>query len=503
MNELKPHHPNRPMLWPEVVLELREQLLERPEEIYIVGGAVRDAMLHRPLHDIDLATSGDGIRLARKIANLFNGDFFILDEGRGVGRALIDTPDGRLVADVARFRGDTLYDDLIERDFTINAMAVDLKADLTILLDPLNGEQDIVAKLVRQCKPGALEDDPVRTLRAVRQSIQLGMRIEAETLRRLRLVVPQLDSISPERIRDEWVKMLSLPRPAAALRVADSVGLLSTVVPEVRGLHSLLQPTPYALNAWEHTLAVIENLTGILATLSFRRTDNTAASFSFGMIAIQLDRFRQSMHEHMEKNWPNERPHRALIMLAGLLQGTGKLEASQSGLGENNFWSAYEQFSVSHADVRAEGLRLSNAEKQWVLSIVRYGRLPLQMGELTSVTIHRFWRQTGETGIDICLFSLAEFLTVYSAQLPQIEWLMAVERVRVLLEAFFEKYNELIFPSTLIDGNQLIKHLGLKPGKIIGELLDHIRELQVMGTVKSFGDALQAARDYITQNYDN
>src|SRR5215471_1566347 len=130
MNDLSPRQPVRPLLWPNIVLDLQKFLADMTDEIYIVGGAVRDALLHRPLKDIDLATSSDGMKLARKIANEFDGDYFALDSERDVGRALVDTPDGRLMFDVAHFRGSGLLADLTDRDFTINAMAVDLRGDL-------------------------------------------------------------------------------------------------------------------------------------------------------------------------------------------------------------------------------------------------------------------------------------------------------------------------------------------------------------------------------------
>src|SRR5690242_19985865 len=125
MMDVTPRQPHRPLFWPDILLDIQEFLVDKPDEIYIVGGAVRDVLLHRPLHDIDFATSGHGIQIARQLANHFKGDFFVLDNDRDVGRALLNLPDGQLVLDVARYRGSSLLDDLSDRDFTLNAMAVD------------------------------------------------------------------------------------------------------------------------------------------------------------------------------------------------------------------------------------------------------------------------------------------------------------------------------------------------------------------------------------------
>src|SRR3954466_7891226 len=101
MMDMTPRQPHRPLIWPDILLDIQEYLADVPDEIYIVGGAVRDALLHRPLHDIDLATSSHAIQVARKIANHFQGDFFVLDGERDVGRVLLNRPEGRLVLDVA------------------------------------------------------------------------------------------------------------------------------------------------------------------------------------------------------------------------------------------------------------------------------------------------------------------------------------------------------------------------------------------------------------------
>src|SRR5262245_19408711 len=134
MTQLIPRQPSRPFFWPDIVPELQALLINFPEPVYIVGGAVRDAFLHRPIHDLDFAIAGDSLGLARQIANSFKGSFFVLDNERGVGRALLDTPDGRVMIDIARFRGPGLLEDLQDRDFTVNAMAVDLQGDLNLLI---------------------------------------------------------------------------------------------------------------------------------------------------------------------------------------------------------------------------------------------------------------------------------------------------------------------------------------------------------------------------------
>jgi poly(A) polymerase len=497
MNDVSPRQPKRPLFWPEIIFELKEFLAESSDEIYIVGGAVRDALLNRPLKDIDLATAGDGVKLARKIANRFSGDFFALDSERDVGRALVDTPEGRLMFDVARFRGADLLADLTDRDFTLNAMAVDLHGDLALLLDPLDGEGDIASHVVRRCTSYALSSDPIRALRAVRQSVQLGMRIEPETLADIRAVSGKLPETSPERVRDELFKLLSLQKPASALRIMDTVGLLRVILPEVDVLHGVQQSAPHAYDAWGHTLGVVENLSNILSVLDFKRSDNLTSSFSMGVMAVQLDGYRKQVRVHMDTQWPNERAHRSLLMLAALLHDVGKAPtASQDETGRWRF-EDHEAVGAKIAGLTALNLRLSKAEQDRLVKIVQYHNRPLWMDDMSPRALHRFWRQLGEAGVDICLLSMADYLGSLGNRINQDEWLTFVGRIRILLEAYYDRRDQIVDPPVFLDGNQLMQILNLKQGRIIGELLDMIRESQAAGEIQSLEDALQFARAHL------
>lgn len=500
MNALTPRSPKRPLLWPDWVYDLRDFLAQGSHpKIYIVGGAVRDAWLHRPIHDLDLTVAGDAVRVARLIANRFGGDFYVLDAERGVGRALVTTPAGRVVVDAARLRGESLYDDLADRDFTLNALAADIQGDLEQIIDPLAGEADLDAKRLRRCSPQAMASDPIRTLRAVRQSIQFGFRMESETQQDVRMAAPRLVDASPERVRDELFKLLSLPRPAAALRVADALGLLTYVLPEVTPLHGLEQDAPHVYDAWTHTLAVVENVSVVLGTLRFNRPDQAVGAFSTGMMAMQLDRYRAPLLEHMETGWPNERSHRALLILAALLHDAGKPSTLQVDEAGRRRFVGHESVGAALADARARALRLSAAESDRLRAVIQNHMRVLLLRELTPRALHRFWR-LGAVGVDVCLLTLADFLGTYGAELPQDAWLDLVDRVRALFEAYFDQRDRIVAPPPVISGSDLIQALGLSPGPTIGQLLDAIREAQAAGEVLSLEDALAFARRHLGQN---
>ena len=483
MNEITARQPKRPLLWPDTVFDLQDLLSGWDQSIYIVGGSVRDAWQQQSVADLDLITPTDAIQLARHIANQMNGDVFVMDPERDVARVLVDVDDpyvndGRLVIDVARFRDDTLIQDLHDRDFTINAMAVDLKGDLEhTLIDPLNGEDDLERHILRRCAPQSIASDPLRALRAIRQSAQLRLRIEPETIKDIRSA--DLSAVSVERIRNELFKIFTLERPVAALRVAGVLQTLDSIIPEIAALKirpSLALEFP---NAWEQALHAVDKMKELLHTVSHKRTDASAARFEQGMVVMALDRFRNQLNEHIAMRGPEERDHASLLLFGALLYLVGP----------------------DLAAARAQELRLSNEERGAIRTMVEGLPRVLEMSSHPSdLEMHRFWHPQGAAGIDACLLALAHFVSLDSTLANEDAWLQLLEKTEYLLRAYYERYDEVILPPPLLNGDSLMNELGLAPGRHIGTLLDLIREGQVTGEIRTIEEALTVARHRLSQN---
>ena len=166
---------------PPLLGELAARLPPEPP-VWLVGGAVRDLLLGRPVQDVDLVVPRDALRLARRLADEIGAAFVPLDEERGVARVVWE----RGEIDVADFRAGDLAQDLRARDLTINAMALALHGEEAPsrddVVDPWGGLADLEAGIVRLLGPEVLADDPLRTLRAVRIAAQLGFTIEPRSL---------------------------------------------------------------------------------------------------------------------------------------------------------------------------------------------------------------------------------------------------------------------------------------------------------------------------------
>jgi tRNA nucleotidyltransferase/poly(A) polymerase len=456
---------------------------------------VRDAYLHRLLKDLDLVGPADGRPLARQIADALRGAYYPLDAERGVGRALVVWEGQELTIDVARYRGPDLLTDLTLRDFTVNAMAVPLAGWLQHILDPMGGLDDLQAKRLRQCTPQAIADDPVRGLRAVRLSIALGLLIETSTRQALRANAPLLARSSAERIRDEFLAILGTPKPAAGLAALQQLGLLRQVVPEAETLVGVAQPPPHLYDVWRHTLTAVDRLAAILRWLdepSAAGADNA----QIGLIAFALARYRPALAAHVT----GQRPHRALLVLAGLLHDIGKPESLGSEAGQHLGSPAFpqhEQIGAGIAERCATRLRLSNDEATWLATVVRHHMRPLWLHSSRPVSkraVYRFWRDTGRAGIDVCLLALADYLATYGPTLDSRDWAHYLDHVRRLLESYFDRYDSEVAPPALITGRDLLAHLYLEPGPLIGELLDKINEAQIEGRISTKEEALDLAR---------
>jgi hypothetical protein len=149
---------------------------------------------------------------------------------------------------------------------------------------------------------------------------------------------------------------------------------------------------------------------------------------------------------------------------------------------------------------RAKAFRLSNLETDRLATIIRHHMRPSFLSHSENGpsrrAVYRFFRDTGDSGVDICLLSLADVWATYGPTLPQDRWEKQVETVRTLLEAWWEQPSEQIHPPSLISGSDIINELGINPGPLIGDILEVIKEAQVDKVVRTREEALIFAENY-------
>jgi len=494
-----------PLIFPPLLDSVRAALPD-DKTVYLVGGAVRDLLLGRATHDLDFALSGEAVKTARRVADTLKADFYPLDPERDTGRVIVTAEDGkRTVMDFASFRGPDLEADLLGRDFTLNAMAVDVGT--LALYDPLGGALDLREKRLRQCSPSAFTDDSVRILRAVRLAAAFGFHILPETRQAMKEAAKFLPNVSAERLRDELFRILEGPQPATSLRALDMLGALAPVLPELASLNGVAQPLPHVSDVWTHTLSTLTYLEMILAALAPDYNPDTASDLFNSLMVMRIGRYRQQIGEHFNTQLNVNRSLRGLLFLAALYHDVAKpLTKAADEDGRLRFWG-HDLESADIAAARGRALQLSSDEIDRLKIIVRNhmrilnhtNRLAKEPKSPSRRAIYRFFRDTGEAGVEVCLLALADLRATYEHTLPQNMWAAGLDVVRLFMDNWWEKRADSITPPPLLNGNDLMHELDLQPGPLIGELLEAIREAQAMGEVSTREQAFALAQAHLSK----
>ena len=473
------------------------------QEIYLVGGAVRDMLRSRLSHDLDFALSSNGIALARKVANALDTDFMVLDGERDTGRVIVTEENGsRTYLDFATYRnGFTLEADLRARDFTMNAIAYDIHANT--IIDPLNGASDLRAKIIRACSSTSLQDDPVRILRAIRQAAAFDFKIELETRKAMKAAAEHLPNISPERQRDEIFKILEGPKPDSSMRALEMLGVFPYLMPELSAMKGVTQSLPHIDDVWEHTLSVLRHLEGILTALRVGYSAEETNDMFTGLLTLRLGRYREQFATHFAESLNTDRSVRSALFFAALYHDVQKpATKTVDESGQIRFFE-HENKGADVAAARAREFNLSNDEVERIKNIILHhmrfhfftSRIEGNHQEPSRKAIYRYFRDAGEAGVDLVLLSLADLRGIYDHTLTQETWVAALDVARILLENYWEKREQTIAPPRLLDGNELMHELNLQPGRIIGQLLEAIREGQATGKIETHEQAIEFARE--------
>lgn len=471
---------------------LREFLAARGTPAYLVGGAVRDLLLGRETHDLDVSVPGPAAPLARAFADRMGGAFFVMDEEYDVARAIFDKDGAREIVDVARVRGGSIQQDLATRDLTINAMAVDLASwdgSPGSVIDPFGGRADLAARRLRAVSADSFRHDPVRMLRAVRFEAELAFALDPGTAGLIRDQGALLQGAPGERVRDELVRIVSANDSLRQLQRLDSLGLLSQVLPELDPLRGVAQSPPHVYDVFEHTLH---------AVAAAEEAEKAGyANLAQGAFAAQLQ-------AHFHRTTSADRKRRDLLRLALLFHDTGKPATRTVEATRRVRYLGHETVSAGLAVTALRRLRFSNDEIALVTTIVANHMRPilLVLSGLSDRAIHRFFRATGDAGVDIAVHAWCDQRATYGAPMPpQVDSDIQSVLGR-LLDRYYHAHARVVAPPPLVNGQDLIDQLALSPGPQIGALLAAIREAQAEGRVLNRGDALALAAD-LAKNFDS
>jgi tRNA nucleotidyltransferase/poly(A) polymerase len=339
----------------------------------------------------------------------------------------------------------------------------------------------------------------------VRLETELGFETEPETESWIQRDAPLLARPAAERLRDEFVRGLAGPGAVDFVRRLDHLALLVHVVPELDSLKGVTQ-TPPRPDVWHHTLGALDALEQVIATVAGKPPlagSNACGDIppaAWETLARRLGQFAGELQPHLAVIVSADRDRRLLLKLATLLHNVGKPQPHEAGEGDRIHFYGHESAGGRLAEARMRALRFSRDEAARVRTIIEAHLRPAQLARADTVTrraIYRYFRDTGDAGVDTALLSLTDYLAAWGAWGADQEerWLKRLEVAEVLLHHYFQRRQETVAPELPVDGHDLMRELNLEPGPKIGEILDALREAMATGEIETREEALALASE--------
>jgi poly(A) polymerase len=455
----------------------------RSGSAFVVGGAVRDAILGRSLGDIDVATEGDPQTFGEGLASALGWNSTPLDDQRGILRI---APLGGvgLHFDVSPLRGG-IDEDLGHRDFSIDAMAFplsgsNLPGDVADLVDPHGGRQDLESGVVRALSPHVFSDDPVRLMRAQRLASQLEFAIEKRTADSIKEHAGLVTTVAPERVREELLKILEADDATGSLRSLDGLGLLCELIPELEEARGVEQPKEHYWDVLEHCLETAGQVQRVLGK-------SEEHGSHFGMVP----RF-DAMDAYFDETVSDGHGRKALAVLAGLLHDVAKPVTKTTEDSGRVRFLGHHTVGAKVTEGVMRRLRLSSRGTALVSTMVEHHLRPDQMAEPgkmpTARAIYRYYRDVSDAATATVYLNLADYLAARGPDLDMDDWSDHCKVAEHILQG--RTMGPKTTHSPLLGGHEIMEEFLISPGSQVGVLLEAVREAEASGEISTKQEAI-------------
>jgi poly(A) polymerase len=450
------------------------------DDTWIVGGAVRDALLGETVADADLAVApGREEAAARAVARVAGGTAFPLSERYATWRVIASTEGWHI--DVAALREDQIEADLRARDFTVNAIGVPLGGGDPI--DPTGGQRDCEARTLRAVSDRAFPDDPIRLLRAPRLAARHNLSVERATLELARSHAGRAAEPAGERQFAELRGIVAGPDPLRGLELMEELELTPVVLPELEALRGVVQNPNHHLDVLGHTLAVLEEWLGLEADLSaFARE-----------LAPQIEEF-------LAEPLADELTRGEALRFGAVFHDLGKPETRAEGGGYVTF-IGHDQAGARLIAGICRRLRTSRRLGAHLEGLARHHlRLGFLIHQrpLSRRAVYDYLVATEPVSTDVTLLSVADRLAargegpIASPEMVEAHLDLAREMLRDALP-----WHRDGAPRPPLTGDELASELGLAPGPEMGRVLEELRAASFAGEIGDREQALERARELI------
>ncbi len=450
-------------------------ILDEKTDAYIVGGSLRDILLHRSPCDVDIAVSGNPYQFAEKLAAGTGGRLVRIGKP---GRSVLRVVSSVNLFDISPVNGTSIEEDLYNRDFTINAIAYSLHSKK--IIDPTGGLRDLRDKRIRMVSDRAFIQDPVRLMRAYRMGASLAFEIEPATVSAIRDNAHLLQRSAGERIRVEFFKILRTQKSHHYILQMSSSGLLFSIFPELGGLKKCFQSHHHLYDAFDHTMNAFFHLEKIL---------NDYIGF---MSEI-----------YSPINRPLESEKAVLLKCSMLLHDIGKPSMRTVDSSGTVHFYHHDHKSADMAIEISKRLKFSTREMHFIDFIIRHHMHPLflykayQKKTLTQRSLTRFFIKFGDSSPDLLLHSIADFLGKGNGGKQE----AYIGFAKNLIRFFFSDYQSVKSQPRLITGDDLISEFELSPSPLFKKILNRVEEARLSKKITSRQAALKMVKKILRKEH--
>ncbi|MDQ1513221.1 MAG: poly(A) polymerase, partial [Microbacteriaceae bacterium] len=421
-------------------------------ELALVGGPVRDALLDRPVTDLDFTTDARPDRIAELVAPLASARW---DTGRAFGTVAARL--GGETVEITTYRrdtytpssrkpavefGDTLDGDLKRRDFTVNAVAVRLPS--LAIVDPTDGIAALLERRLTTPSPAleSFDDDPLRMLRAARFTAQLGFVLDEEGVGAMRRLAERIEVVSAERVRDELVKLLATDAARPGLELLVDTGVAQQVLPELPALVLAVDAQHRHKDVYQHSLTVLEQA-----------------------VALEQERF------------PGEAPD-LVLRVAALLHDIGKPATRRFESGGQVTFHHHDVVGAKLARKRLKALRFPNEQVEQVATLIELHQRFFGYGEAqwTDSAVRRYVRDAGDLLGRLHILTRADVTTRNPRKVRRLASAYDDLERRI---AELREQEELGAIRPDLDGQAIMRELDVPPGPVVGEAYRFLLELRL------------------------
>lgn len=450
-------------------------LEQQDVDAYVVGGFLRDIILKRECSDVDIVTAkGSAMIVAKQLADAINGHFVELDNINNIYRVVFS--DKQNYVDIADCAGQSIEEDLTRRDFTINALAYDIKKDR--LIDITGGVDDIEQGVIREISSFNIVDDSIRILRAFRFQSELGFEITKSLKTVIKEQAKLLLTTAKERINIELVKLFSGRFVVSVLESMESDGVLELLFPCVQDMRRIPPNSHHHLGLLEHSIETVKQ------------------------VQLFYENASDEIKEHFdEKLFGAYNPKRlAYLKIAAFLHDIGKPATwyIEPDTGRHRF-IMHDSIGAKIVEPILKNLKFSKKQVAYIQKIIKNHIYPAGVvsgDDVTQKAYIRFYRKIEDEVLDLIAVAFADRMSALGPDITQEMLNKNINGLKELLKGYLEEKNKLQPLPKLLDGNEIMQLLSIQPSPLLGKIISQLNEAQLNSEVITKEEAVEFVKNF-------